>query len=60
MEKLIVTSPCFEPDGLIPLAYTGHGTDISPALDLHGLCEEAVSLAIVMDDMGHPIPAYNH
>ena len=27
---------------------------------LHGLCEEAVSLAVILNDMDHPIPAYNH
>ena len=57
---LTVTSPCFENEGLIPVDCTGYGADRSPELILNGLCQEAVSIAIVMNDMGHPIPEYNH
>lgn len=60
MERLVVTSPCFEDKGLIPLKHTGHGADCSPELVLSGLSSKAVSLAIIMNDMGHPVPAYNH
>lgn len=60
MEKLMVVSPAFEDGGLIPLKYTGYGEDISPELILEGLSKDAVSLAVIMNDMGHPIPAYNH
>lgn len=60
MEKLTVTSPCFEEGGRIPIEYTGHGADRSPELVLDGLCKDAASLAVIMNDMGHPIPAYNH
>ncbi|WP_343210308.1 YbhB/YbcL family Raf kinase inhibitor-like protein [Anaerolentibacter hominis] len=60
MDKLVVSSPCFEDGGLIPLCHTGHGEDRSPELVLTGLSREAVSIAIIMNDMGHPIPAYNH
>lgn len=60
MEKLIVSSPCFKSGGLIPVEYTGHGKDCSPKLILDGLSKNAVTLAVIMDDMGHPIPAYNH
>ncbi len=57
---LIVTSPAFENEGLIPIEYTGYGADISPELHLSPINEAAKSLAIIMDDMGHPVPAYNH
>lgn len=60
MEKLVVTTPCFEQNGLIPIKYTGHGADESPEIQLIGLSENAVSIAIIMNDMGHPIPDYNH
>lgn len=60
MKTLIVTSPCFEAGGLIPLDHTGYGKDLSPELHLEGLCKESMSVAIIMNDMGHPIPAYNH
>lgn len=58
--QLIVTSPAFEEEALIPIQYTGYGEDISPELRLSSLSEEARSLAVIMDDLGHPIPGYNH
>jgi Raf kinase inhibitor-like YbhB/YbcL family protein len=58
--QLIITSPAFENEGLIPILYTGYSEDISPELHLSEISGEAKSLAIIMDDMGHPIPAYNH
>jgi Raf kinase inhibitor-like YbhB/YbcL family protein len=58
--KLIITSPAFDNGGLIPVKYTGYGDDISPELRLSQINPEAKSMAIIMDDMGHPIPAYNH
>ena len=60
MDTFTVTSPCFTDGGLIPIAHTGYGADESPALALNGLAAEAKSIAVVMDDMGHPIPAFNH
>ena len=58
--ELIVTSPAFENEGQIPIQHTGYGDDISPELNLSPLSEEAKTLAIIMDDIGHPIPSYNH
>ena len=61
MQKpLTVTSPAFENEGLIPVQYTGYGEDVSPELRLSPISAEAKSIAIIMDDMGHPIPAFNH
>jgi len=60
MNELIVTSPAFEHEGLIPVEYTGYDADISPELCLHNIDERVKSVAVIMDDMGHPIPAYNH
>ena len=45
---------------MIPIEYTGYGDDISPELHLCNIDERAKSITIIMDDMGHPIPAYNH
>ena len=53
-------TPAFEHEGLIPIQYTGYGDDISPELHLSNIDERAKSIAVTMDDMGHPIPAYNH
>lgn len=60
MEKLTITSPCFKDKGLIPVIHTGYGADISPEIHLHGLVKEAVSIAIIMNDIDHPLPSYNH
>jgi len=58
--QIQVTSDAFVDGGDIPKQYTGFGNDISPSLNLSSIDDDAVSIAIVMDDMGHPIPAYNH
>lgn len=60
MIELKVTTPAFENEGLIPIEYTGYGEDISPELHLSNIDERAKSIAVIMDDMGHPIPAFNH
>ena len=57
---LTVTSPAFENEAVIPIQYTGRGEDISPELHLSAIDGRAKSLAVIMDDMNHPIPAYNH
>ncbi|HBE87162.1 MAG TPA: hypothetical protein DDW53_20195, partial [Lachnoclostridium sp.] len=54
--QLTVTSPAFENKAIIPIQYTGRGADISPELHLSSINENAKSVAIIMDDMGHPIP----
>ena len=60
MSSLTVTSPSFANGGQIPLLHTGFGADCSPQLELSGLSSQAVSLAVVLCDMDHPIPAYPH
>jgi len=60
MKELTVKTPAFEHEGLIPIDYTGYGADISPELHLENIDGQAKSIAIIMNDMGHPIPAYNH
>mgnify|MGYP000984424736 CR=1 FL=1 len=59
--NLNVTSTAFESDGAIPVRYTGYGEDVSPALYLSDPDARAQSIAIVMDDVDHPIkPNFNH
>ena len=53
-------TPAFEHESLIPKRHTGYGDDISPELHLSNIDEQSKSIAVIMDDMGHPIPAYNH
>ena len=57
---LTVTSTAFENEGIMPKRYTGRGEDLSPELSFGPLDRKAVSIAIVMDDLDHPIGAYNH
>ncbi|QQO08845.1 YbhB/YbcL family Raf kinase inhibitor-like protein [Breznakiella homolactica] len=59
-ESFTVSSPAFGNGETIPVRYTGRGEDLSPELQLSGLDRGARSLAVIMDDMGHPIPAFNH
>ncbi len=60
MKELKVTSPAFEDNGRIPDKYAGFDADISPELRLSGLDEKAKSIAVVMNDLDHPIKGYNH
>lgn len=58
---LQITSPAFEDNGAIPKRHTGFGEDVSPAFRLINLSPEAVSIAIIMDDLDIPIiKALNH
>jgi Raf kinase inhibitor-like YbhB/YbcL family protein len=59
-ENLAVTSTAFENGGPIPKRYTGRGEDVSPELSFGPLSGKAESIAIVMDDLDHPIGMYNH
>lgn len=59
-DTFAVTSPAFENEAVIPIQYTGRGKDISPELRLSTISERGRSMAVIMDDLGHPIPAYNH
>lgn len=61
MDRLRITSPSFEDNDDMPKKYTGFGEDISPGFYLENLSKEAVSLAIIMDDLDIPlIRAYTH
>ncbi len=60
MNELKITSPAFAPGDWIPARHCGYDKDISPELRVEG-AEGAVTLAVTLDDMGHPIfPGYNH
>ena len=52
--RIIITSSSFEDLGVMHDIYTGRGEDISPAFELSGLMENAVSIAIIMDDLDVP------
>ena len=61
MAELILSSPDFEAEGWMPDRNSGYGEDVSPTLRIEGMDERAVSMAVTLDDLGHPIfPGYNH
>ena len=60
-KDLDVRIDAFSPENIIPVKYTGWGEDISPEIRLLGLQPDAVSVAIVMDDLDVPfVGTYNH
>ena len=59
MDILKVCCPGIE-NGKFRLAHTGRGQDRSPELILEGLSPEAVTLAVVLEDMSHPIKGFTH
>jgi Raf kinase inhibitor-like YbhB/YbcL family protein len=59
-ENLAVTSTAFENGGSIPKRYTGRGEDISPDLSFGPFNKEGQTIAILMDDLDHPIGSFNH
>lgn len=61
MKELRIKSAQFESNGWIPDCCSGYGDDRSPELHVEGLPDETVTLAIVLDDLDHPIqPRFNH
>ena len=55
MNTLELTSPAFREGCPIPRRHTGFGEDVSPALRLSGLCGEAGTMALVLDDLDVPL-----
>ena len=51
---MIVSSKAFENNGMIPQKYTGFGDDLSPEFIITDVPEEAVSFAIILDDLDVP------
>ena len=53
-------SEAFENGGMIPARYTCDGRDISPPLEISGVPDGTVSLALVMDDPDAPGGTFDH
>ena len=51
---MIVSSTGFKNNGIIPLKHTGFGDDVSPELIITDAPEDAVSFAIILDDLDVP------
>jgi Raf kinase inhibitor-like YbhB/YbcL family protein len=55
-----LTSPAFEPDGLIPPQYTCDGQNLSPPLAWQGVPDDAHSLVLICDDPDAPRGTFVH
>lgn len=57
---LKITSPAFQEETNIPLIYTCDGEDINPPLSIEQIPENAISLAIIVDDPDAPSGTWVH
>lgn len=55
-----ISSPAFEPGGLIPATYTCDGEGINPPLRFTGIPEGTRSLVLIVDDPDAPGGTYDH
>ena len=51
---MIVTSSDFKNNGMIPKKHTGFGENLSPGFVLKNIPKDAVSIAIIMEDLDVP------
>lgn len=59
-KKLYVTSKAFEDGNAIPIKYTCDGLNVSPPLDLAFIPNNAVTIAIIVEDPDAPINTWTH
>ena len=60
MRDLIVRSPLFESNKLIPAKYSCDGDDVNPPLTVENVPEDAKSLVLIIDDPDAPMGVWNH
>ena len=58
--SLVLTSPAFLHQGIIPVDYTCDGEDINPPLEISGVPREAKSLVLIVDDPDAPAGDWVH
>lgn len=59
-QVLSVSSPAFEPNGMIPSKYTCDGKDVNPPLHIGQVPQGAKSLAVIVDDPDAPAGTWVH
>lgn len=59
MDILQVRCPDME-NGKFHIDHTGRGQDLSPELILENLSPEAVTLAVTLEDLSHPLKNFTH
>jgi Raf kinase inhibitor-like YbhB/YbcL family protein len=60
LKNLVVKSPAFENNQLIPVKYTCDGDDVNPPLTIDGVPEGTKSLLLIVDDPDAPSGIWNH
>jgi Raf kinase inhibitor-like YbhB/YbcL family protein len=60
MKKLIVKSPAFENNTLIPAKYTCDGDEVNPPLTIEDVPEGTKSLVLIIDDPDASAGTWNH
>jgi hypothetical protein len=58
--KAEVSTDAWTSGGAVPRKYTCDGEDVSPAVKIGGVPEEAKSLVLIMDDPDAPMGTWNH
>lgn len=59
-EMLRLSCPGLEEGGVFPREYTGYGADRSPEFLLENLPPETGALAVVLEDLSHPVKGFPH
>lgn len=57
---LIITSPAFKHEGLIPSKYTCEGEGINPPLNIQNIPEGSKTLALIIEDPDAPNGTFDH
>ena len=57
---LIISSPAFENEGVIPAKYTCDGEEINPPLQVKSIPEGTKTLAIIVEDPDAPKGTFDH
>lgn len=58
--SMILTSPAFKNDTIIPAKYTCDGTNVNPPLKFFAVPENTVSLVLIVDDPDAPSGNWTH
>ena len=60
MKELVITSPAFENNELIPSKYTCDGTDVNPPLTIANIPETTKTLILIVEDPDAPSGLWIH
>lgn len=57
---MVITSPVFKNNEMIPRKYTCDGADVNPTLNIRGMPRKAESLVLIVDDPDAPMGTWDH